>query len=122
MEHTDWLHAGYDPSQARFLMLTAITRHNFRSPAWGEAEVRRLYAELTAIDAAAADAAAPDAVPITPSFQDSRFPATRPADGRPASRMRRLLRWFRLESGRNQDVRWDTPSANRTDWPGAWGL
>jgi hypothetical protein len=56
MERTDWMHVGIDPSQARFLMLTAITHHNFGSPAWGEARVRRLYAELTAIDAAAAKA------------------------------------------------------------------
>jgi len=53
MEHADWLHSGFDSSQARFLMLTAITHHRFGSPAWGKAEVHRLYAELTAIDAAA---------------------------------------------------------------------
>jgi hypothetical protein len=56
MERTDWLHAGIDPSQAGFLVLTAITHHNSGSPAWGETQVRRRYAELAWIDAAAAKA------------------------------------------------------------------
>ena len=40
MERTDWLNAGLDSADARFLMLTAITHHRFTSPAWGEHEVR----------------------------------------------------------------------------------
>ena len=35
MERTDWLNAGLDSADARFLMLTAITHHRFTSPAWG---------------------------------------------------------------------------------------
>jgi hypothetical protein len=54
MECADWLEGGFDSAQARFLMVTAITHHRFRSPAWGEHEIRRLYAELTEIDVSAA--------------------------------------------------------------------
>ena len=35
MERTDWLDEGLDSADARFLMLTAITHHQFSSPAWG---------------------------------------------------------------------------------------
>ena len=34
MERADWLEGGFDSAQARFLMLTAITHHRFRSLAW----------------------------------------------------------------------------------------
>jgi hypothetical protein len=54
MEQADWLEAGYDSAQARFLMMTAITHHRFTSPAWGEHEIRRLHAELREIDHCAA--------------------------------------------------------------------
>ncbi len=54
MERADWLEAGFDAAQARFLMMTAITHHRFTSPAWGEHEIRRLHAELTEIDRSAA--------------------------------------------------------------------
>jgi hypothetical protein len=54
MERADWLEGGFDSAQARFLMVTAITHHRFRSRACGEREIRRLYAELTAIDVSAA--------------------------------------------------------------------
>jgi hypothetical protein len=50
MERTDWLDQGFDSAQARFLMLTAITHHQFSSPAWGEHEIHKLHAELTEID------------------------------------------------------------------------
>jgi len=50
MERADWLEGGFDPAQARFLMVTAITHHRFSSPDWGEHEIRRLRAELTGID------------------------------------------------------------------------
>lgn len=53
MEHADWLQAGFDPAQARFLMLTAITHHRFGSRAWGADAVRSLHAELGEIEAAA---------------------------------------------------------------------
>jgi hypothetical protein len=54
MERADWLEGGFDSAQARFLMLTAITHHRFRSRTWDEHEIRRLYAELTEIDFSAA--------------------------------------------------------------------
>jgi len=50
MERTDWLDQGYDSAEARFLMLTAITHHQFDSLIWGEDEVRKLHLELTEID------------------------------------------------------------------------
>ena len=50
MERTDWLDAGFAPAQARFLMVTAITHHQFNSAIWGELEVRKLYAELAEIE------------------------------------------------------------------------
>jgi hypothetical protein len=50
MERTEWLDAGLDPADARFLMMTAITHHQFSSPIWGEHEVRKLHAELAEID------------------------------------------------------------------------
>jgi hypothetical protein len=50
MERTDWLDEGLSPADARFLMLTAITHHQFSSPAWGEHEVRKLHAELAELD------------------------------------------------------------------------
>jgi hypothetical protein len=53
MERTDWLHGGLDPTQARFLMVTAITHHRFRSPTWDDDEVRKLHAELVAIELSA---------------------------------------------------------------------
>ena len=59
MERADWLEAGFDSAQARFLMMTAITHHRFRSPAWGEDEVRKLHAELTEIDVSAAQVVVP---------------------------------------------------------------
>jgi hypothetical protein len=49
MERTDWLDAGLNPADARFLMVTAITHHRVSSPIWGEPEVRKLQAELAEI-------------------------------------------------------------------------
>jgi hypothetical protein len=57
MERTDWLEGGFDPVEARFLMVTAITHHRFSSPIWGEHEVRKLHAELAEIDVLASRAA-----------------------------------------------------------------
>ena len=57
MERTDWLNEGFDPAQARFLMVTAITHHRFSSPMWGKDEVEKLHAELAGIDMTAAQAA-----------------------------------------------------------------
>ena len=53
MERTDWLNEGFDASDARFLMVTAISHHRFRSPMWGEEEILKLHAELAEIDRAA---------------------------------------------------------------------
>jgi hypothetical protein len=50
MERTDWLDGGFDSVEARFLMVTAITHHQFSSPIWGEDEVRKLHAELAEIE------------------------------------------------------------------------
>jgi hypothetical protein len=50
MELTDWIDEGLDPARARFLMVTAITHHQFSSPIWGEHEVRKLHDELAEID------------------------------------------------------------------------
>ena len=50
MERADWLDAGVDSTQARFLMITAITHHRFSSPTWDEHAVRKLYAELAEIE------------------------------------------------------------------------
>jgi hypothetical protein len=56
VERTDWLDKGFDASDARFLMVTAISHHRFRSPIWGEEEIRKLNAELVEIDRAAEQA------------------------------------------------------------------
>jgi hypothetical protein len=50
MERTDWLDGGFDSVEARFLMVTAITHHQFSSPIWGGDEVRKLHAELAEIE------------------------------------------------------------------------
>jgi len=57
MERTDWLDDGLNSAEARFLMLTAITHHEFSSPIWGEHEVRKLHDELAEIDLQASRAA-----------------------------------------------------------------
>jgi hypothetical protein len=59
VERTDWLEEGFDPAQAQFLMVTAITHHRFSSPLWGEGEVRKLHAELAEIASAAAQITTP---------------------------------------------------------------
>jgi hypothetical protein len=59
MERPDWLEAGFDSAQARFLMMTAIAHHRFSSAAWGAHAIRRLHAELTEIDFSAAQVLAP---------------------------------------------------------------
>jgi hypothetical protein len=119
MERTDWLDEGINGSQARFLMLTAITHHNFGSPAWGEGQVRQLYAELTAIDAAASQVIQADrsssrgrALPASRAFA-----AVHPADGAPTSRMSRLRGWLRLCFRRDRDVHSASPSISPTDRP-----
>ena len=54
MERADWLGGALDPTQARFLMITAITHHRFTSQIWGDDEVRKLHAELAEIELMAA--------------------------------------------------------------------
>jgi hypothetical protein len=60
MERTDWLDGGFDAVEARFLMATAITHHQFSSPIWGEDEVRKLHAELAEIELAVSRAVVDD--------------------------------------------------------------
>jgi hypothetical protein len=55
MERADWLEEQVDSSDARFLMVTAITHHWFSSPNWGAREVRKLQAELAEIARHAAE-------------------------------------------------------------------
>lgn len=50
MERSDWRDKGLNAADARFLMLTAITHHEFSSPIWGAHEVRKLHAELAELD------------------------------------------------------------------------
>jgi len=50
VERTDWLDAGLDPADARFLTVTAITHHRFSAPIWGEREVCKLHAELAELE------------------------------------------------------------------------
>jgi hypothetical protein len=59
MEHTDWIHQGFDAGQPRLLMVTAITHRRFSAPVWEEREVRKLHGELTEIKVAAARIVAP---------------------------------------------------------------
>jgi hypothetical protein len=53
MERADWLDGAFNSTQARFLMMTAITHHQSSSPNWGADEVRKLYVELAEIELAA---------------------------------------------------------------------
>ena len=62
MERTDWLDMGLNPADACFLMLTAITHHQFRSRIWGEHEVRKLHTELAELDRMASQAVIDDNV------------------------------------------------------------
>ena len=62
MERTDWLDEGLNSADARFLMLTAITHHQFSSPMWGAHEVRKLHDELADLDRQANQAMADVAV------------------------------------------------------------
>jgi hypothetical protein len=63
MEKTDWLNEGLNSADARFLMVTAITHHQFSSPIWGEHEVRKLHAELAEIDLLGSQAVAEHSEP-----------------------------------------------------------
>ena len=70
MERTDWLDGGFTSIEAMFLMVTAITHHQFSSPIWGEDEVRKLHAELAEIEL----------------WRPGRGGWTRPRPGRPDDR------------------------------------
>lgn len=50
MERAEWLNGGFNSTQARFLMMTAITHHQVSSPIWGADEVRKLHVELAEIE------------------------------------------------------------------------
>src|SRR5690349_12879525 len=65
MQRTGGLDGRFAAVEARFLMVTAITHHQFSSPIWGEDEVRKLQAELAGIELAASRAFAEhDAVAV----------------------------------------------------------
>ena len=53
MERADWLDGALSSTQARFLMITAITHHRVSSPLWGADEVRKLQGELAEIELSA---------------------------------------------------------------------
>jgi hypothetical protein len=53
MERADWLGGAFSSTQARFLMITAITHHRVTSPTWGAHEVRKLHDELAEIELSA---------------------------------------------------------------------
>ena len=53
MERADWLDGAFSSTQARFLMITAITHHRVSSPLWGADEVRKLQGELAEIERSA---------------------------------------------------------------------
>jgi len=73
MERTDWLDGGFDAREARFLMMTAITHHQFSSPIWGEDEVRKLQAELAEIELMASRAFVEhDAVAARPGWAQAQ--------------------------------------------------
>jgi len=73
MERTDWLDDGLNSADARFLMLTAITHHQFSSPIWGEHEVRKLHAELAEIDLLGSQAAVEHSEPRRSERQQGLF-------------------------------------------------
>jgi hypothetical protein len=50
MERTDWLDGAFTSTEARFLMITAITHHQVSSPIWSPDEVRKLHLELAEIE------------------------------------------------------------------------
>jgi cytochrome c-type biogenesis protein CcmH/NrfG len=95
MERTDWLDGGLDSAAARFLMMTAITHHEFSSPTWGEHEVRKLHAELAELDLLAAQAVVDHAgsgpqwrranVRLTTLTQPCKIPTSRLDSARSAS-------------------------------------
>jgi hypothetical protein len=76
MERTDWLDAGFDSAEARFLMVTAITHHRFNSQIWGELEVGKLYAELAEIELSVRQA-------LRPPQPARREPGRWPFEARP---------------------------------------
>lgn len=53
MERAEWLNGGLSSTQARFLMMTAMTHHQVSSPIWGADEVRKLHVELAEIERSA---------------------------------------------------------------------
>ncbi len=77
MERTDWLNDGLTSADARFLMLTAITHHDFSSPIWGGDEVRKLHAVLAEIDLLASQAAVEHGEPLRPPRRTGIFGAPR---------------------------------------------
>jgi hypothetical protein len=96
MEQTDWIHQGFDPAQAQFLMVTAITHHRFSSPIWGEHEVRKLYAELAEIAASVSQAEAPRSSRWRITWPSIRRASARRSRGARSARRPRLNEWLGL--------------------------
>jgi hypothetical protein len=103
MERTDWLDEGLDSADARFLMLTAITHHQFSSPIWGEHEVRKLHAELAELDVLATWAVVDQSV--SRSERAGRVSAHLPEPVLPQPRRRRTSSTSRP----NPSIRGSTP-------------
>ena len=76
MERADWIDAGLGSADERFLMLTAITHHQFSSPNWGEHEVRKLHAELAELDLLGSMAVADLDLPRRPARHRGLFGGT----------------------------------------------
>jgi hypothetical protein len=82
MERADWLDGAVNAAQARFLMVTAITHHRISSPAWGQDEVQKLFAELKEIELSAMRLVAElrDSVTVDPGPE---FPASQQEEEAP---------------------------------------
>jgi hypothetical protein len=85
MERADWLEGGVKPSDARFLMVTAITHHRFSAPIWGGREVRKLQAELAEITKRAAEILREHQATAKPAKKKKPRPQYRGVFGAPAA-------------------------------------
>jgi hypothetical protein len=84
MERADWLEERVKSSDARFLMATAITHHQFSSPIWGAREVRKLQAELAEIAKHASEILHEHQATVKPAKTQRPRPQYRGVFGAPA--------------------------------------
>jgi hypothetical protein len=118
MERTDWLDQDFDSSEARFLMLTAITHHRFNSPIWDEHEIFKLHVELTEIDVLTTQAAVDHVAdqPERPPVRRARSPFLQA--------FRQILGRMRARAGARREARsprsggWPRPLSRRALRPG----